>query len=291
MFKGTIEGTTIYTDEWMSDGHYTNYYLSKGSQGVGFYKVTNPNGQNISANRCYLPIPDIWDDGYVGGSETITVSSAKQLPYFTGQSIDFTNVPGLKAYTATGYNYTTGVIWLTRVMKVPSQTGILIIADEAGEYSIPTDQIASVYKNMFTGSLYEQTIYTTEEKDGIEYINYYLSNGASGLGYYKVTNANGVNMKANRSYLQIPNRDTAAGARSMNGNASFSKMVISDNDDDVIAIPLLGGMIGDDEETTGIRNAQFEEAEPDAYYTLQGQRVENPRKGIYIKNGKKVVVK
>ena len=291
MFKGTIEGTTIYTDEWMSDGHYTNYYLSKGSQGVGFYKVTNPNGQNISANRCYLPIPDIWDDGYVGGSETITVSSAKQLPYFTGQSIDFTNVPGLKAYTATGYNYTTGVIWLTRVMKVPSQTGILIIADEAGEYSIPTDQIASVYKNMFTGSLYEQTIYTTEEKDGIEYINYYLSNGASGLGYYKVTNANGVNMKANRSYLQIPNRDTAAGARSMNGNASFSKMVISDNDDDVIAIPLLGGMIGDDEETTGIRNAQFEEAEPDAYYTLQGQRVENPRKGVYIKNGKKVVVK
>ena len=297
MFKGTIEGTTINQWEWMSDseysGEYTNYYLSKGTSGVGFYKVTNPDGQKIGANRCYLPIPSGINEYYYseGDAEVIKVSAAKQVPYYTSRSIDFTNVAGVKAYTATGYNYTTGVIWLTRVMKVPAYTGVLVIADEAGEYSVPSAQIQSFYRNMFTGSEYEQTIYTTEEKDGIEYINYYLSNGASGIGFYKVTKEDGVKMSANRSYLQIPNRDTAAGARGMNGNASFGKMIISDNDDDVIAIPLLGGMIGDDEETTGIRNAQFEEAEPDAYYTLQGQRVENPRKGVYIKNGKKVVVK
>jgi len=29
----------------------------------------------------------------------------------------------------------------------------------------------------------------------------------------------------------------------------------------------------------------------DAYYTLQGQRVAKPGKGLYIKNGKKVVIK
>jgi hypothetical protein len=31
--------------------------------------------------------------------------------------------------------------------------------------------------------------------------------------------------------------------------------------------------------------------EPDVYYNLQGQRVGNPGKGIYIKNGKKVIVR
>ena len=35
LFKGTIEGTTIQT----TDGDNTNYYLSNGSNGVGFYKV------------------------------------------------------------------------------------------------------------------------------------------------------------------------------------------------------------------------------------------------------------
>ena len=31
--------------------------------------------------------------------------------------------------------------------------------------------------------------------------------------------------------------------------------------------------------------------EDDCYYTLQGIKVNNPVKGIYIKNGKKIVVK
>ena len=33
------------------------------------------------------------------------------------------------------------------------------------------------------------------------------------------------------------------------------------------------------------------ETEEGVYYTLTGQRVTNPTKGVYIKNGKKVTVK
>ena len=33
------------------------------------------------------------------------------------------------------------------------------------------------------------------------------------------------------------------------------------------------------------------EGPDDNYYTLQGIRVKNPSKGVYIKNGKKVIVK
>jgi hypothetical protein len=90
----------------------------------------------------------------------------------------------------------------------------------------------------------------------------------------------------NRSYLQIPKRDSAAGVRGMNGHASFCKMVISDRDDDMI----FGGMNGD-AETTGIINTLQRVGEQDVYYNLQGQRVDRPRKGIYIHNGRRVVIR
>ena len=45
------------------------------------------------------------------------------------------------------------------------------------------------------------------------------------------------------------------------------------------------------EEATGISNVTAENAMDGAIYTLQGVKVENPSKGIYIQNGKKFIVK
>ena len=202
MFKGTLEGTTLYT----TDGDYTNYYLSKGDAGVGFYKVTKEDGVKVGANRCYLPIlTEIPANGSTGDTELIKVSAAKQVPYYTSKNLDFSSLDaqGVKAYTATGYNYGTGVIWLTRVKKVPAQTGILVMADVEGDYNVPTTTVQSVYENMFVGSETAQTIYTNEEIDGVDYVNYYLSKGDAGVGFYKVTNEDGVKMGANRCYLPI----------------------------------------------------------------------------------------
>ena len=47
----------------------------------------------------------------------------------------------------------------------------------------------------------------------------------------------------------------------------------------------------DDDDTTNINNALRNSMEDGKYYNLKGQRVEKPGKGIYILNGKKVVVK
>ena len=287
MFKGTLTGTTLYT----TDGDYTNYYLSKGDAGVGFYKVTKEEGVKVGANRCYLPIlTEIPANGSTGDTEVIKVSAAKQVPYFTSKNLDFSSLDaqGVKAYTATGYNYSTGVIWLTRVKKVPAKTGILVMADVEGDYNVPTATVQSVYENMFVGSETTQTIYTNEEIGGVDYVNYYLSKGDAGVGFYKVTNEDGVKMGANRCYLPIPKRDAASGARGKNGESAFCKMVLSDeSNDDVIAIPLFT------DGTTGIdiQSSIFNDQSNEVYYNLQGQRVDNPTKGIFIKNGKKVVIK
>ena len=287
MFKGTLEGTTLYT----TDGDYTNYYLSKGDAGVGFYKVTKEDGVKVGANRCYLPIlTDISANGSEGDVEMIKVTAAKQVPYYTSKNLDFSSLDaqGVKAYTATGYNYDTGVIWLTRVKKVPAQTGILVMADVEGDYNVPTATVQSVYENMFVGSETAQTIYTNEEIGGVDYVNYYLSKGDAGVGFYKVTNPDGVKMGANRCYLPIPKRDAASGARGKNGESAFCKMVLSDEgNDDVIAIPLFT------DGTTGIdiQSSIFNLQSNEVYYNLQGQPVETPRKGLYIRNGKKVIIR
>ena len=44
-------------------------------------------------------------------------------------------------------------------------------------------------------------------------------------------------------------------------------------------------------DTTGIGDVQHETAGDDRYYNLGGQRVEQPSRGLYIKNGKKVIMK
>jgi hypothetical protein len=43
---------------------------------------------------------------------------------------------------------------------------------------------------------------------------------------------------------------------------------------------------------TGIENIEAQSAgQNDSYYTLEGQRVDRPTKGVYIKSGKKVIMK
>ena len=287
MFKGTLEGTTIYT----TDGNYTNYYLSDGESGVGFYKVTKEEGVTLGKNRAYLPIPtEIPVVGTAGSTETIKVSSAGQVPYYNTESLDFSSLDaqGVKAYTATGYDYNSGTIWLTRVKQVPAKTGILIMAPE-GEYPVPTASISSVYANMFRGTLEGTTIQTHEEIDGKDYINYYLSSGASGVGFYRVTKEEGVKIGANRCYLPILNKDAAAGTRSANSDLN---QIAFEESDEVIGIQLLRGIGGDENGTTSIKDLTPALSEGEGeWYTLQGQRVAKPGKGLYIRNGKMVIVR
>ena len=282
MFKGTIEGTTIQT----TDGDNTNYYLSDGESGVGFYKVQG--SVTLKANRAYLSVPtEIPAVGSEGSTETIKVSSAGQVPYYNSASLDFSSLDaqGVKAYTATGYDYSSGTIWLTRVKQVPAETGILIMAPQ-GEYPVPTASVASVYANMFKGTLTGTTIQTHETIAGEDYINYYLSSGDAGVGFYKVTKDGGVTIGANRCYLPIKNKEVAAGTRSA---GSGQNQIAFREAEEVIGIPLFRGVGENNDGTTNLTPA-LSKGEGE-WYTLQGQRVAKPGKGLYIRNGKKVVIK
>jgi hypothetical protein len=142
-------------------------------------------------------------------------------------------------------------------MEVPAGTGLLVKGDP-GTYKIPHAEVQSYYVNMLVGNL-GATI-SISETDG-DKTNYYLS-GKDG----SFVSVNGsANIGTNKAYLQLPT-SIFAGTRT------------------------IGVSFDDEDGTTAIRETKHSK-EDGAYYTLQGQRVVNPGKGLYIKNGKKVLIK
>ena len=90
---------------------------------------------------------------------------------------------------------------------------------------------------------------------------------------------------ANRCYLPIKN-EAAAGTRSA---GSGQNQIAFEEADEVIGIQLMRGIGDENGETTNLTPA-LSKGEGE-WYTLQGQRVAKPGKGLYIRNGKVVVIK
>ena len=191
--------------------------------------------------------------------EVIKISSALQTTYCSESALDFTGVEGIKAYVASGYDRDNGTIWLMRVFKVPANEGILLMGDE-GEYKVPRKGTNTYYANFMKGTLEAITINETEG----EYTNYYLSNGTSGVGFYKVEGTRDIG--ANRAYLPLLKGTTQSGTRFI-------------------------GIEFEDDGTTGVKEVKSGEVKGEEWFTLQGQRVAKPGKGLYIQNGKKVMIK
>ena len=192
-------------------------------------------------------------------SATVTIGSKGMVTFCPIGDVDFTSVNGVKAYIGSIFNRETGVLTMTRAYDVPAGTGLLI-KGESGTYEIPLKQSNSIVSNLLKGVVTATNVNATENG----YVNYVLNNGSQGVGFYKVGTA-GANLEAGRAYLQIP----AETATSRN------------------ALKL---RFDDEEEATAISDVERQEGEV-AVYDLQGRRVEQPQRGIYIRGGKKVIVK
>lgn len=187
-------------------------------------------------------------------TETITLAKAAGGTFCTSMDLDFSGIQGLKAYIACGFNPDEGVVWVMRVDYVPADEGIFI-KGTPGTYEVPYRSTGFRYNNMLVGSHVKRTLPVSE--DG--YYNYVLkdglfcpSNGAASVG-------------ANKAYLRIPTQWIANQARSL-------------------TIELT-------EEPTGIAIIRNDHEGTARYYNMKGQRIEHPQKGLYILNGKKVIIR
>lgn len=117
------------------------------------------------------------------------------------------------------------------------------------------------------------------------------------IGFFRLT-AKG-RSGANKAYLSIPaNAEVGDGVGVKYGYIDFNGQLLGNKYEDESTVPakyanmaLVFDDMVDGNETTGIKELETEKMNNNKYYNLQGIEVAHPVKGIYIHNGKKVIVK
>ena len=169
-------------------------------------------------------------------------------------------VSGAEVYTVTEATTTATLNKLADGVKLPAGTGVILKGTVGSSTDVTitpvSDDPASIGTNMLVGS----GDYSYEINSGSTYKDYILANKSAGVGFY----------------LLDPSNKTLA------AHKAFLRTVIG------LAPDFLGF---DEGETTGVNEVRSQLDEVRECYDLQGRRVAQPTKGLYIVNGKKVVIK
>ncbi|MBR4925290.1 MAG: Ig-like domain-containing protein [Prevotella sp.] len=199
------------------------------------------------------------DNVVVGGGAqpaheiNLTFSSAGYLTWVATADIDFSQTEGVTAYQIT--EATTQKIIAEEVDKVPA--GAAVMLKGSGTVQLKrTSDVAALANNKMLACTDASVVGITGNQTTTDI--YVLGNGSNGLGYYMLKNT----LQAGKGYLNI-----SGGASAKVTFVAFEETV-----------------------PTGISSVSADSADG-VYYNLQGVRVLNPQKGIYIKDGKKIVIK
>ena len=199
-------------------------------------------------------------------SVDIKIGSLGMATYCSKWDLDFSTSDNIKAYIVSAFKPSTGEIVLTRMTDVPGMTGI-IVKGEADTYQVPIKNSETIVSNMLVGVV-TPTVLNKEDGD---YTNYILAKKNEELGFFAVTD--GSTLGANKAYLPIlTSKLPSASARLC--------LVFEDEFDG-----------GTTTSISDLNNAKGTSAEDAKYYNLTGQRVFKPSKGLYIVNGKKIIIK
>lgn len=196
-------------------------------------------------------------------SVKLTMNSIGIMTYSGVNSLDFTNVSGLSAYVALSDPDGNGNITLTRTYKPAGLTGMVLCGEPSTSYIVPTvkDKDPDVYHN----NLLRHVIVATEiDKSDGDYTNYILAKKNGNVGFYPLSGKG--TLKPYSAYLQL-HKD--AGSRGIELNFEDEGALTEVGQTEISEITEMA----------------------DAIYDLQGRRIEKPKKGLYIVNGRKVMIK
>jgi hypothetical protein len=250
--------------------------------------------------------------------------------YSTVVSFKVPETDNVKTYLVCGYNKN-GQVELVQMKEdeaIPANTGVLFhyVRPENSSFSsvVPIAKIETD-KNKYDDQDFPENKYVKNgnqyanylkklnreaplinnvcKENGVTYRNFFLSEGTqldqatnyqgadyvpgtvSGWGFFRAVSQQYPTIN-NKAYLHLPGTLCPSDANygtvdDSNGtNAKSFGMIIIDGDE----IEENGGV-------TNIQNTVSVPSDDKEYYTLQGIRVSNPSKGIYIHNGKKIIVR
>ena len=163
------------------------------------------------------------------------------------------DLTGIEAYTA-AVSGDKVVLSSVKGKKIPAGTGIILEGSGDVTISLTTEATDDITANELLVS--DGTV--TGDGSTI----YVLANGSNGVGFYLVENGSAIT--AGKAYLKVSGENAA-------------RQFIRFGDDN--------GATGIDSLTPALSKGE------EVYYDLQGRRVAQPTKGLYVVNGKKVIIK
>lgn len=230
------------------------------------------------------------DDTNYFGVKPSTNMRGRDGKYYTTLYVDFPfqikgdvkayTIEGVEAKNADGYYFAKVKKLAQQGDVVPAQTAVVLECNStnpADNQLLPTgDEKPKQSNNRLCGTFFGESINGLTVKDGtgaernvthdnIRAFNINTADSRNPIGFYKLNNTV-TTIPGNKAFLVLTNAEAQA------------KGFVLEFED--------GG-------TTGIETIENSKhsTEDGVYYDLQGRRVENPTRGVYIVNGKKVVIK
>jgi hypothetical protein len=194
----------------------------------------------------------------------VRITMAQEVgTYSDNMDLNFTG-SDLKAYIAAGYNKSENQVLLVRVYDIPAGTGIFLRGEAGKAYNISKAISQSYYVNMLKANL---TAGAIDPTDG-NMSNFLLAKVGNEF-MFCAPSANAT-LGANKAYLQVPTSFVSTNAREVN--------------------------IVFEEDVTGIYSMHNSECimhNRAEWYSLDGRKLNDKpaAKGLYIVNGRKVVIK
>ena len=230
------------------------------------------------------------DDTNYFGVKPSTNMRGRDGKYYTTLYVDFPfqikgdvkayTIEGVEAKNADGYYFAKVKKLAQQGDVVPAQTAVVLECNStnpADNQLLPTgDETPETSNNRLCGIFFGEAINGLTVKDGtgaernvtrdnIRAFNINTADSRNPIGFYKLNNTV-TTIPGNKAFLVLTNAEAQA--------KSF-----------VLEF--------EDGSTTGIESIESSKnsTEDGVYYDLQGRRVEKPTRGVYIVNGKKVVIK
>lgn len=230
------------------------------------------------------------DDTNYFGVKPSTNMRGRDGKYYTTLYVDFPfqikgdvkayTIEGVEAKNADGYYFAKVKKLAQQGDVVPAQTAVVLECNStnpADNQLLPTgDETPETSNNRLCGTFFGEAINGLTVKDGtgaernvtrdnIRAFNINTADSRNPIGFYKLNNTV-TTIPGNKAFLVLTNAEAQA------------KGFVLEFEDG---------------STTGIETIENSKhsTEDGVYYDLQGRRVENPTRGVYIVNGKKVVIK
>ena len=197
----------------------------------------------------------------------VNVDANGYATFSSSWNLDLANLPdGLEAYTATLAGKT--LSFTQKDEAVAAETGLLLKGTAWYTYKVPVTTVAGA--TIADNALKSVVTATTLQSDASNYIFVMKKATSAGTLTFQKLSTTGVTMPANKAYVQVSPSVFTPPAHALSISCGE------------------GGVTGISEATLLNIN---EVIKNNNVYDLSGRRVAKPTKGLYIVNGKKVVIK